>query len=75
VTVAAQGSVNSIDLGRLQYAGTTQIALALLAHSTGQVAGTGLAMLDLSGRSQSKLLFRAFMGFLLGHGRSLAYII
>ena len=45
----------------------TQVAFALLGHTSLQVAGARLSMLGVALGRQAKSLFGAFVGLLLGH--------
>ena len=68
MAVAAQCGVDPGRFHGLQHAGAAQVSLALVAHSAGEMACPGLAVLDLSAGAQPKAFFCAFVGFLLWHG-------
>lgn len=47
--------------------GAAQVAASLFAHTGGQVAGAGLAVLGLAGGGKSEPFFGSFVGLHLGH--------
>lgn len=67
VAVAGQRQANLLGHGLVQNRGATQLALALLAHTSRQVTSTSLPMLGLAGTRQSKPLLGSLVSLLLGH--------
>ncbi len=68
ISVARQCFLNHLRVAVGRHGRAAEVALALLAHATGQMAGASLAVLGLAFGGKTKALLGAFVGLLLGHG-------